>query len=647
MVGEVDPVVLVPLVGAEGRLVRPGGGDRPHQVAQIEVVLDQVGGERIEQLGVHWLVRGADVVDRVDDAAAHEVAPHAVRDRRREVGVVRGGQPVGQRRPASWALVRFRRALDRHQVLGRHHRVRLRVQLFGVAALLEHDFLAGAEARADAEAREERRHLEVLVLGPALERVVVALGADHAHAHEQLGRGLHRLLRVAGGAEVAGGGHIEGAAAGDDQLVHQLVVRPVVLDRLAQPAAEGEHALVAHELPVAAQEVAPLERPVVDVRIAVDEFVDQAVPLLLGRRVVGEEGAHRLGGRDPAGEIERHAAQEGGVVGRARRQHLDPLELPVDQFVDVVDLGQCRPFEALAAAEHGDGRGDELAFVAHEQCALAPAQACGDRAGGAVLDRHRLRVAAGYVRFAGHVATAAVAVVGDDDGLLPHRGPVHEDLAGVDLEPLDPVQAGVAIGDAGGDPVEHQVVVARAVDDPLAALVRDLHGRFGEHQGAGGLGAVEAPSRHVVEQGLVVELGVVAAQRELEAVLALGGAVAGALRAADLVHHGQHVADEGHRFGGGRGGRGGVDGDRDRGGQAAGLDGDRAVAVAGGGEEAVFAALGWGGACGDVGVGGEVDVFAGFEDAGDEELAAVAVVVEGEFGRLDEEFDEGGWGGFG
>ena len=178
--------------------------------------------------------------------------------------------------------------------------------------------------------------------------------------------------------------------------------------------------------------------------------------------------------------------------------------------------------------------------------------------------------------------------------------------------------------------------------DPQAALVRDLHRRLGEHQRTGGLGAVEAPSRHVVEQGLVVELGVVAAQRELEAVLALGGAMAGARGAADLVHDWQHVADEGHRFGGGRGGRGGVDGDRDRGGQAAGLDGDRAVAVAAGGEEAVFAALDGGGVGADVGVDGEVDVFAGFENAGDDELAAVAVVVEGEFGRLDEELDGGG-----
>ena len=643
--GEVDPVVPVPLVRLEGRLVGPRGRDRPHKLAEVEVVLDQVGGQGVQEVGVDRLVRGADVVDRVDDPAAHEVAPHAVGDGRREVRVLRRRQPVGERGAAPdplAPLAEVRRALDRHQVLRRHDRVRLRVQLFRVAALVEHDLLAGAEAGPDAEAGEERGHLVVLVLGPALEGVVVALRADHPHAHEELRGGLHRLLRVAGGAVVAGGRPVERAAGGRDELADEPVVGPVLLDRLAQPAAEGQHALVAHELPVAAQQVAPLERPVVDVGVAGDQFVDQAVPLLLTRRVVGEEGAHPFRRRDLAGEVERGAAQEGGVADRRRRQHLDPLELLVDQFVDVVGLGQSGPLEALAAAEHGGRRGGELALVAHEQRAFAAAEPGRDGAGGRVLDGHRLRVAAGDVRFAGHVPAAAVGVAGDDDRLLAHPRPVHEDLAGVDLQPLDAVGRRVAVGHAAGDPVEDQVVVARAVVEPQAALVRDLHRRLGEHQRARGLGAVEAAAGHVVEERLVVELRVVAAERELEAVLALGRAVAGARGAADLVHRGEDVADEGD---GGRGGAGavrGVDRDRDGGGQAGGLDRDRAGAGGGRREEAVAALLDRSVGDVDLGFAGEVDAFAGFEDADNKELAGVAGVVEGEFGRVDEEVD-GGW----
>ena len=383
----------------------------------------------------------------------------------------------------------------------------------------------------------------------------------------------------------------------------------------------------------------------VDVGVARDQFVDQAVPLLLSRGVVGEEGAHRVRARDPAGEIERGAAQEGGVVDRRRGQNLDPLELLVDQLVDVVGLGQGGPLEALAAAEHGGRRGRELPFVAHEQGALAAAETRGDGAGGRLLDRHRLRVAARDVRLAGHVAAAAVAVVGDDDRLLAHSRPVHEDLAGMDLKPLDAVGRRVAVGNAAGDPVEDLVVVARAVVEPQAALVGDLHRRLGEHQRARGLGAVEAPAGHVVQQRLVVELRVVAAQRQLEAVLALGGAVAGTRGAADLVHRGQDVADEGDG-GCGVGGRGGVDRDRYGGGEAAGVDGEGAFAGSGRCEVAVVAALDGGAGRVDFGFAGEVDAFAAFEDARDEELAGVAGVVEGEFGGVDEEVD-GGCGGAG
>src|SRR5262249_51157869 len=59
-----------------------------------------------------------------------------------------------------------------------------------------------------------------------------------------------------------------------------------------------------------------------------------------------------------------------------------------------------------------------------------------------------------------------------------------------------------------------------------------------------GGGAVKAPAGNVVGQGAVVEERVVAAQRQGEAVPALGGPVAGAGVAAHARDHGHHVADE-------------------------------------------------------------------------------------------------------
>ena len=93
--------------------------------------------------------------------------------------------------------------------------------------------------------------------------------------------------------------------------------------------------------------------------------------------------------------------------------------------------------------------------------------------------------------------------------------------------------------------------------------------------------------------------------------------MAGARGAADLVHRGQDVADEGD---GGRcvGGRGGLDRDRYGGAEAAGVDGEGAVAGSGRCEVAVVAALDGGARDVDLGFAREVHAFAAFEDAGDE-----------------------------
>src|SRR5260370_6728182 len=78
-----------------------------------------------------------------------------------------------------------------------------------------------------------------------------------------------------------------------------------------------------------------------------------------------------------------------------------------------------------------------------------------------------------------------------------------------------------------------------------------------EHEAASRVGAVEAAAREIVEQGFVIELGIVAAEREFEAVLALGSTVTLARSAAHFVEDGRHVAQK-RDFGrlGSRGGRG-------------------------------------------------------------------------------------------
>ena len=84
--------------------------------------------------------------------------------------------------------------------------------------------------------------------------------------------------------------------------------------------------------------------------------------------------------------------------------------------------------------------------------------------------------------------------------------------------------------DALGDPGADQFIIRFARLNQHAADVRHAAGRLEQHQAAFRSGPVEAPAADVVGQGAVIEERIVAAQRQLKAVLALGAAVAGARR---------------------------------------------------------------------------------------------------------------------
>ena len=76
--------------------------------------------------------------------------------------------------------------------------------------------------------------------------------------------------------------------------------------------------------------------------------------------------------------------------------------------------------------------------------------------------------------------------------------------------------------------------------------MRDLLRRLGQHQAPAGIGAVEAAARQIVEQRFVIELRIVSAQGELEAVLSLGRAMTGAGRASGFVENRRDVAQKRH-----------------------------------------------------------------------------------------------------
>src|SRR5207245_1292652 len=104
----------------------------------------------------------------------------------------------------------------------------------------------------------------VLLVGPLLERMIVAVSADKPDPQEQLGGVLHLGVRLVGDQIVIRRGIIVGAASRGDQLVDELVVGLVLRYGFANPVAKAPQALLAQEFPVALQQVAPFERPVID-----------------------------------------------------------------------------------------------------------------------------------------------------------------------------------------------------------------------------------------------------------------------------------------------------------------------------------------------------------------------------------------------
>ena len=86
--GKIDLVVLVPLVGAHGKLVGAGLADQLDDVSNIEAALNEFLLKVCEQFGIGRRVAGSNVVDGIDDTNAEEVAPKAVDVALGEISVV-------------------------------------------------------------------------------------------------------------------------------------------------------------------------------------------------------------------------------------------------------------------------------------------------------------------------------------------------------------------------------------------------------------------------------------------------------------------------------------------------------------------------------------------------------------------------------
>ena len=88
------------------------------------------------------------------------------------------------------------------------------------------------------------------------------------------------------------------------------------------------------------------------------------------------------------------------------------------------------------------------------------------------------------------------------------------------------------------------MVFPRTGLERLPAFVGHLGGGFQQHQTLLHVHAVETPAREVVDKRLIIVFGIVAAQREFEAVFPFGRPVAGAGIATELAENGLDVTCE-------------------------------------------------------------------------------------------------------
>ena len=183
--------------------------------------------ERVQQFRSARRVRGPYVVDGFDDAAAEQLRPDAVREVAGEERIAGIGHPVSEDGPAVAGRIRLR--LIRTQ--------RVREDGLAAARVLRRR-VAGREDRlaAHADRREEREHPGIVALGPAVGRVVVALGAGDTDAEEDLRDAARRLAGLGRDPEEVPRRHVAQRPLRRHQLAGELVERLILRERFPDPA---------------------------------------------------------------------------------------------------------------------------------------------------------------------------------------------------------------------------------------------------------------------------------------------------------------------------------------------------------------------------------------------------------------------------
>ena len=345
-----------------GKLVGAGIHHEPDHVAQVEMVLYEIGRERVEQLGMGRGIGRAKVIHRIHKPAAHEMKPDSIdlragetmvlrirqpgtealqfihldvrlsvsSSRQRRAGVSPGVSPARRRRRVPFGPLRGRGRRDACPTLALGHRILFAQETrrgglaetrIGVAELIgEEDNLFPDELVAVvivpasvfqdlvAHAGENTRPVVIIVLCPALVGMVMALRALEARAQKHLCGRLGPFDGCAQGAvEIRRRLGIRAPARGH-QFAGKLVERLVGGEARANPLVKCPNALGVQRPLVGAKQVHPLERPKLGELGPRQQRIDEPGPLVPAP--VGDEPARLVGRRQDAEQIQERASAE-------------------------------------------------------------------------------------------------------------------------------------------------------------------------------------------------------------------------------------------------------------------------------------------------------------------------------------------------
>ena len=318
----------------------------------------------------------------------------------------------------------------------------------------------------------------VLILRPALERVIVTLVAVEPGRQKQVRRVLHRLRRITENLVVTRSRILPIRSGRRQDLPHKLIVRHVRRHPLANPVPQQRRTFPAQKLAVHLQQIRPLVRPVVNELRRPDQPVNQFIPLQARIPPVRSKRPDRFRRRRQARQVKIKPPHKIIVRTEIPRHRLHPLQLRRHQFVNPVMHRRSLPREPTPVAHHRHHRRGIRPFIPRQHRRF-PASQCRQQPG-LVMLRH-IPVARLDKRLPRHIPGRPIRITRRHPELLPVTFPLHHRKPRLQLDRRHPRRI-MLHRHPGRNPRTHRVVIRIARLHQLPAFMRNPRTALQQHQ---------------------------------------------------------------------------------------------------------------------------------------------------------------------